>query len=49
MNKPTIDIYVGDFIEDTAEKEFLRRLFSDLSVRQIPSLIFANFFAGKGV
>jgi len=27
MNKPTIDIYVGDFIEDTAEKEFLRRLF----------------------
>lgn len=48
MTKPTIDIYVPDFIENAAEREFLTKLYSDLSARHLPALILANFFAGKG-
>ncbi len=50
MQKPTkltIDIYFGERIEESSEKEFLRKLASDLAYRSVTCLIFANFFPGK--
>jgi hypothetical protein len=45
MKKQTVQVFLGDSIEDDDERRVLNRLRADLGRRGIPARIYANFFA----
>lgn len=45
MDNTEVTVFLGDTVEDDAERHVLERLRRDLAQRSIPAVIYANFFA----